>query len=123
MTNTNSPKEVFDNFVKQMNEAYNEQTYLIDLYNNSVNPDTPELEYFDCNKAIKFTRTWELIQQLKPQQRNLLICRMAFTTIAECLRVFNGVNNTKTNDTTFRVLVYNAKNELKRLYNQRYDNL
>ena len=62
-------------YLSQMQDIYDENKKLISIYEQSLTNDKPELVGFDYYTAIKFVRTWDIINSdvLNQSQKNLLL--------------------------------------------------
>lgn len=110
-------------YIKQMEETYDDLKRLIDLYDGTLYPENnPELVNFNYDKAIKFVRTWELINNdIQPHNRNLIFAIEASgEDYTKCLEYFNGKGKGYKNKATLHVLVCNARNELRLKYIEKY---
>lgn len=85
--------------------------------------DSEEFDYFDRDKALRFVRTWEIIQSdsISIAQRNL-ICAFAACSnkLDECLAFFNGKGKNIKNKRTLAVLISNARKAVTKEYEKKY---
>lgn len=105
--------------------AYNENKKAIQIYENSVNEDEPELSDFDYYAALKFIRTWDIIKSdvLNQSQRNLLYCYNACDCDLETtLNCFNGKGKGYKNKASLAVLLCNIRKIIKKEYTKLYGN-
>lgn len=112
-------KTLIDKYIKNMDVLYNEQKELQDLYSNDKLTD----EYYNINKSLKFTRTWEIINNdLDYAVRNLLLlfnaCDCRYKETLEALSGSNCVQYK--NVATLHVMVTRARKIIKNIYNEKY---
>lgn len=117
-------KEDVANYIKTMTNLYDDYKRLIDIYENTITGDEPELEYFNYKKALKFIRTWDIItKDIVPYNRNLIFALEACgEDYTKCLAYFNGCGKGYKNKATLQVLVCRARKEVDTIYKQKYGN-
>lgn len=111
-------KKILDEYIKSMDIVYDEAKAIQDDYYN----DRLDDEYFDINKSLKFTRTWEILKSMENvAARNLLLlfnacgCRYKETLDALC-----GVGTVYKNEATLRYMMTDARKKLKKIYDDKY---
>lgn len=109
-------KEILADYLKEMNEIYQ------DFFNELVNGMDMD-EEFEEQKAIKFVRTWDIINKdLKPEERNLFCTFQACGNKSQkCLEVFNGKGGNVKNIGTLRTMIYNIKKKINKIYKEKYN--
>lgn len=109
-------KEILADYLKEMNEIYQ------DFFNELVNGMDMD-EEFEEQKAIKFIRTWDIINKdLKPEERNLFCTFQACGNKSQkCLEVFNGKGGNVKNIGTLRTMIYNIKKKINKIYKEKYN--
>jgi hypothetical protein len=111
-------KEILADYLKEMNEVYQE------FYNELMNGMDMD-EEFEEQKAIKFIRTWNIINKdLKPEERNLFCTFQACGNKSQkCLEVFNGKGGNVKNIGTLRTMIYNIKKKINKIYKEKYNEI
>lgn len=112
-------------YLAQMQVAYDENKALISVFEQSLTNDKPELVGFDYYAAIKFVRTWDIIQSdvLNQSQKNLLFCyNLCDCDLETTLNTFNGKGKSYKNKASLAVLICNIRKIIKKEYNRRYGN-
>lgn len=111
-------KEILADYLKEMNEIYQE------FYNELMNGMDMD-EEFEEQKAIKFVRTWDIINKdLKPEERNLFCTYQACGNKSQkCLEVFNGKGGNVKNIGTLRTMIYNIKKKINKIYKEKYNEI
>lgn len=111
-------KEILADYLKEMNEIYQ------DLFNELINGMDMD-EEFEEQKAIKFVRTWDIINKdLKPEERNLFCTFQACGNKSQkCLEVFNGKGGNVKNIGTLRTMIYNIKKKINKIYKEKYNEI
>jgi hypothetical protein len=111
-------KEILADYLKEMNEVYQE------FYNELMNGMDMD-EEFEEQKAIKFIRTWNIINKdLKPEERNLFCTYQACGNKSQkCLEVFNGKGGNVKNIGTLRTMIYNIKKKINKIYKEKYNEI
>lgn len=111
-------KQLIDDYILSMDKVCEEQKELQQLYMNDKLHD----DYFDYNKSLKFTRTWEILLSMNDYAaRNLLLlfnacgCRYKETLDALC-----GVGTVYKNEATLRYMMTEARKKIKKIYNDEY---
>lgn len=109
-------KEILADYLKEMNEIYQ------DFFNELINGMDMD-EEFEEQKAIKFVRTWDIINKdLKPEERNLFCTFQACGNKSKkCLEVFNGKGGNVKNIGTLRTMIYNIKKKINKIYKEKYN--
>lgn len=109
-------KEILADYLKEMNEIYQ------DFFNELINGMDID-EEFEEQKAIKFVRTWDIINKdLKPEERNLFCTFQACGNKSQkCLEVFNGKGGNVKNIGTLRTMIYNIKKKINKIYKEKYN--
>lgn len=109
-------KEILADYLKEMNEIYQ------DFFNELINGMDMD-EEFEEQKAIKFVRTWDIINKdLKPEERNLFCTFQACGNKSQkCLEVFNGKGGNVKNIGTLRTMIYNIKKKINKIYKEKYN--
>lgn len=110
----------------KLEEYINEQTEIYQSYKATMKRysetlfDLPEFEGFDYQQALLFIRTWDIIQELPTDKKNLFLtyCATGFN-YKETLEVFNGKRCYK-NIATIRVLVSLIRKIIKDKYKEKY---
>lgn len=115
-----NPKKLIADYIKTMDSLYNEQKELQDLYNSDKLTD----EYYDINKSLKFTRTWDIIMKdLDCAGRNLLLLfNVCESRYKETLEALVGFNIEYKNVATLRVMITRIRKKIKEIYNKKYGN-
>lgn len=115
--NINS-KKIIDDYVKQMNEVYEEQIEYQQLYLNDKLND----EYFDYYKSLKFTRTWEILNEMEdiPARNIMLLFNACGDRYKETLEALCGLGVTYKNQATLHVIITKTRKKIKDLYNDKY---
>ena len=108
-------------YIETTNNIYLDKKEEIELFKND-NPELFEMnEYFDYNKAVQFIRLWDIINNdITPAERNLLIAVEISKNYSECIKSFEGT--APKNVATLKVLVYNARNKIRKIYTEKYGN-
>ena len=112
-------------YLSQMQDIYDENKKLISIYEQSLTNDKPELVGFDYYTAIKFVRTWDIIQSdvLNQSQKNLLFCyNLCDCDLETTLNTFNGKGKSYKNKASLSVLIYNIRKIIKKEYIREYGN-
>lgn len=111
-------KEILADYLKEMNEIYQ------DFFNELINGMDMD-EEFEEQKAIKFVRTWDIINKdLKPEERNLFCTFQACGNKSQkCLEVFNGKGGNVKNIGTLRTMIYNIKKKINKIYKEKYNEI
>lgn len=94
----------------------------IKQYDNDM-CDSTEFDYFDREKALRFVRTWKIINSnaITIAQRNLLCAFAACNNKLEpCLVFFNGKGKNIKNKRTLAVMIANARRAVVNKYNELY---
>lgn len=109
--------QLLTDYITEMNRMYEDQIQMQKMYGDDNLSD----EYFNYTKSLRFTRLWELMMELKPVDRNLLLLYQACGNRYKAMldELFKSNVNYK-NDATLRVLVTNARKEIRRLYKEKY---
>lgn len=112
-------KTKLEQYVKEQNDLYQWYKDTIQRYNETVF-DLPEFAGFEYNEAISFMRTWEIIQELPTEKKNLFLTYCATDyNYKETLEVFNGKRCYK-NVATLRVLITLIRKIIKEKYKEKY---
>ena len=112
-------------YLSQIQVAYAENMKLITVYEQSLTNNEPELVDFDYHAALKFVRTWDIIQSeaLNQSQKNLLFCyNLCDCDLETTLNTFNGKGKSYKNKATLAVLICNIRKIIKKEYNKKYGN-
>lgn len=112
-------------YAAQIEVAYNENKQAIEIYENSLTDDEPELSDFDYGAALKFVRTWDIIKSdaLNQSQRNLFYCYNACDCdLEDTLNCFNGKGKGYKNKASLAVLLCNIRKIIKSEYTKLYGN-
>lgn len=107
-------------YLKQMKVIYEEYSHAIELFENSVTYH-PELEWFNYSEAVKFIRTWDIINNnLRESQKNLLLAYYACgESYDKMLEAFESDTCTKG---SLKVMMCLARKKVKEIYNEKYGN-
>lgn len=113
---------------KQLLQDYIEATethvaWLKDMCNKFNNTlfDLSDFSGFNYWKAVVFIRTWEIINELPTDKKNLfLIYSACGYDYEKTLAVFNGIGRGCKNIATLRVLVSNTRKIIRKIYNEKY---
>lgn len=93
---------------------------MCDKYDNTLF-DLPDFGAFDYEKAVKFIRTWEIINEFPTDKKNLFLiycaCEYNYT---KTLAIFNDIGKGCKNAATLRVLISNIRKLIKEIYTERY---
>lgn len=111
-------------YLAQMQVAYDENKKLISVFEQSLTNDKPELVDFDYYAALKFVRTWDIIQSdaLNQSQKNLLFCyNLCDCDLETTLNTFNGKGKSYKNKASLAVLICNIRKIIKKEYNKKYN--
>lgn len=111
-------------YLAQMQVAYDENKKLISVFEQSLTNDKPELVDFDYYAALKFIRTWDIIQSdaLNQSQKNLLFCyNLCDCDLETTLNTFNGKGKSYKNKASLAVLICNIRKIIKKEYNKKYN--
>lgn len=108
-------------YIETMNNIYLDKKEEIELFKND-NTELFEINaYFDYNKAVQFIRLWDIINNdITPAERNLLVAVECSQSYSECIKSFDGT--APKNVATLKVLVYNARNKIRKIYTEKYGN-
>lgn len=111
-------KKLINDYICSMELVYQEQKELQDLYN----ADKYDNDYFNINKSLKFTRTWEILMSMDNiAARNLLLLFNACgSKYKETLEALSGLNVEYKNEATLRVMITNARKIIKEIYDDKY---
>lgn len=127
MTNTNMSYEIgkglVAEYIAQMETIYKEYKRLINIYENcSDADDVPELSDFNYCAALKFIRTWDIMNNNIPaHNRNLLFAIEASgQNYNKCLEYFNGNGKGYKNNATLHVLICKARKQVRKIYDKIY---
>lgn len=107
-------------YVDYMNKTV--QAYKEDIqrwYNTDEYLQDPYMEWFNCVKALRTVRLWDIIQnELDPAQRNLLNCYYANGQKMDTMAAIFAVQYK--NAATLRVLLSNARKAVREAYKAKY---
>lgn len=112
-------KELIEEYIKRMELQYQEQKELQELYMNDRLAD----EYYDYNKSLRFTRTWEIITGLTDYaDRNLILLFNACDCKhKDTLEALSGAGMVQyKNEATLRVMISHARKRIKDKYESEY---
>ena len=114
-------KNKMTEYSNQMKVIYEEYSHAIELYENSPVIYHPELEWFNYSVAVKFIRTWDIINNdLRESQKNLLLSYYACgESYDKMLEAFESDTCSKG---TLRVMMCLARKKVKEIYNEKYGN-
>lgn len=111
-------KQLLDNYIEEMDKQYEMHKYLQNKFINGINEDDSELEYFNYKKSVEFVRTWDIIKEMNPIQRNIyLLFMIAEGKYKDLVKL---MDNRFKNEATLRVMVCNAKRIIKDRYKELY---
>lgn len=112
-------KQALDKYIADRTNGVNEMRSMLEAYDNSVNEfEENRFEFFDYNRTQKIVRMWDIIMDLRPQDRNLLLMYEAVDHDYEKMSEFFGQYKTQA---TIRVLLCNARKEIRDKYKKRYE--
>lgn len=116
----NEGKKILDKFITETNSLYEWLKKTCERYNNSVF-ELPEFTGFNYEKAVKFINTWDIINELPTEKKNmfLIYCATEFD-YEKALEIFNGVGKGCKNVATLRVLITNIRKIIKEKYRNKY---
>lgn len=108
-------------YIETMNNIYLDKKEEIRLFKDD-NHEVFEMDaYFDYNKSVQFIRLWDIINnEITPAERNLLIAVECSKNYSECIKSFEGT--APKNVATLKVLVYNARKKIRKIYTEKYGN-
>jgi len=113
-------KELMERYVTKTERYVESLQWMCDKY-ACTDFDLPEFAGFDYGKAIRYMRTWKIIQELPVDKRNLWLVYLACETdYTKTLEVYNGVGQTCKNIATLRVMVSNVRKLIRSKYTERY---
>lgn len=83
-----------------------------------------KFDYFNREKTIEFINNLKIIRSdLSPQDKNLICLYYALgKNIGKVLEVFNGLGGKIKCRKTLSVMIYNIKNKINEIYEQKYGN-
>lgn len=116
-------KGMVADYIETMNEECKATEQNIILFDNDMT-DSTTFDYFDRDKALRFVRTWKIIQsdKISIARRNLLCAFAACNNkLTECLDFFNGKGKNIKNKRTLAVLISNARKAVTDEYNKLYN--
>ena len=115
-------KQILKEYIEKENNLYSWLKDMFNRYENCPYDYSPEFAGFDYNSAIKFIRTWEIINNDLPiDKKNLiLIYNACGGDNAKTLEIFNGTGKVYKNKATLCVLICNTKKIIKQIYNEKY---
>lgn len=117
--NYNKMKKMVREYISQMDVAYDEYVYLIDIFYNHPF-EAESMEEFDIKKALEFIRTWDIIKnELKETDKNLVL---AFEVCRNYKDMLDGFEGSYKSEGSLRVMVYNARKRIKEIYDRKYGN-
>ena len=108
---------------KYMTEQENYCNFLKETLNKYFNTpfDLPDFSGFDMREAVVYLRTWELIKELPPDKKNLLLVFCACDyDYKKTLEIFNDVGKGYKNIASLRVIITYIRKILKQKYESRY---
>lgn len=114
-------KRLLEKYLEETNRNVEWLQYMTEKYATSL-CDTPEFVGFDYKKAQKYLRTWEIIQELPAEKKNMLLIYCACENdLTKTLEVYNGVGKGCKNVATLRVLISLVKKTIREKYKERYE--
>lgn len=115
-------KGIVADYIATMNEECEGLKEEIRLFDNDMF-ESEDFDYFNREKALRFIRTWEIIQSdaITIAQRNLLCAFAACNNkLDACLDFFNGKGKGIKNKRTLAVMISNARKEVTNKYKELY---
>lgn len=115
-------KGIVSEYIDTMNKECEATEENIKLFDADMT-DSTVFDYFNREKALRFVRTWRIIQsdKISIAQRNLLCAFAACDNkLAECLDFFNGKGKNIKNKRTLAVMISNARKAVTEEYNKLY---
>ena len=114
---------------KRLLEKYLEETnrnveWLNEMCNrySATMYDLPDFAGFNYSKAQKYIRTWEIIQELPAEKKNMFLIYCACENdLTKTLEVYNGVGKGCKNVATLRVLISLVRKIIREKYKERYE--
>lgn len=113
-------KKKLDEYIKENSTLYEWLKDTCRKYDNAIF-EQPDFAGFNYEKALKFIRTWDIINNLPADKKNLflLFCSTGYD-YKETLEVFNGVGKGCKNVSTLRVLISNIRKIIREKYTLNY---
>ena len=112
-------KAKLEEYIKEQNALYQWYKDTMVRYSETVF-DLPEFAGFDYHEALFFIRTWDIIQELPTDKKNLFLTYCATDyNYKETLEIFNGKRCYK-NVATLRVLIALIRKIIKEKYKEKY---
>ena len=113
-------KRLLEDYIKKTEDDIVWLNEMCDRYNSTVF-DLPEFAGFDYYKAVEFIRTWEIINELPADKKNLFLifCACEYD-YKRTLEIFNNVGKTCKNIATLRVMISNVRKIIRKNYSDKY---
>lgn len=113
-------KELLNNYINEQEQLYQWLKETCVKYQDAVF-EVPEFEGFNYYKAVKFIRTWDLINELSMDKKNLFLVHCASgKKYEDTLKIFNGSGKEYKNVATLKVLITQIRNEIRKKYKEKY---
>lgn len=111
-------KKLLNGYIKEMQTYYEDELEKQQLFLNDKLND----EYYDYKKSVKFTRTWEILMNMKNlAARNLILLFNACgDKYKETIEALCGIGVFYKNEATLRVMITNTRKKIKEIYNKKY---
>lgn len=113
-------KKLLEEYIRKTESDIKWIKEMCNRYNNTVF-ELPEFAGFDYYKAVEFLRTWEIINDLPADKKNLFLifCACEYN-YKNTLAIFNDIGKGCKNIATLRVLITNIRKLIKEIYKERY---
>ena len=115
-------KKLLNDYIVEMEKEYElQKQYQLQYMNEELND-----EWFDYNKSIRFTRTWDILMNKDeflidyPVRNMLLLYNACDCRTKETLEALTGFDTAYKNVSTLRVLITNARKKIRKIYNDKY---
>lgn len=113
-------KRILNKALKNTTALYQWLKESCEKYENTLF-ELPELTGFNYEKAVKFIRTWDIVEELPADKKNLFVIFWSTGfNYKKTLEIFNGVGKGCKNVATLRVLVSNIRKIIKEQYKEKY---
>lgn len=111
-------RQKLDTYILERTNGVNELRSMLEAYDNSVNEfEENRFEFFDYNRTQKIVRMWDIIMDLKPQERNLILMFEAVDHDYDKMAEYFGQYKSCA---TLRVLLSNVRKEIRHKYQTKY---
>lgn len=113
-------KNIINKYIKAMNVVYKEQKEYQDMYLN----DRLDDDYFNYNKSLKFTRTWETLMSMEdvPARNLMLLFNACGDRYKDTMEALCGLGMAYKNQATLHVMITKTRKKIKELYASKYGN-